>query len=87
MGAVLAAGIMAVPPMVLDIMSLLTAVEGRLREALLTLNSWMPQNMVAGAYKVVGDWGFMAKSWVLGLVWMGVCTALGLWAFHKKEIN
>ena len=87
MGAFLAAGIMAVPPMVLDIMSLLTAVEGGLREALLTLNSWMPQNMVAGAYKVVGDWGFMAKSWVLGLVWMGVCTALGLWAFHKKEIN
>ena len=86
-GAFLTAGIIAVPPTVLEIMSLLTAVGGRAREALLTLNSWMPQNIVAGAYQSVGDWAFLGKSWLLGAVWVAVCTAIGLTAFRRKEIN
>ena len=86
-GAFLTAGIIAVPPMVLEIMSLLAAVGGGLREALLTLNSWMPKSIVADAYQWMGDWAFVGKSWLLGAAWVAVSTAIGLSAFRRKEIN
>lgn len=52
-----------------------------------TLADWMPNAIADAAQNHVGDWSFVAQSWTLGLAWIAVTTAIGLFCFRKKEIS
>ena len=47
----------------------------------------LPRPMLDGAKAVVGDWSYMGKAWIVGVFWVVMCTAIGLYAFNKKEIK
>ena len=55
--------------------------------AFTTAAAWTPDAIVINAYKYVGDGSYLAVSWALGAAWVAVCTLLGLWAMHRKEIH
>lgn len=60
---------------------------GRTGELLLKIHEYMPGPMMSTAKSVVGDWGFLGKAWIVGLFWVAVSTAAGIWGFKRKEIK
>lgn len=84
----LTVGVIVVPGTAFELTALLfwTSLP-HVAQALMTLKSLMPWDMIDMAYHVVGDWGFMAKSWLVGAVWVAATSAIGLAGFRRKEIN
>lgn len=58
-------------------------------KALLQIYTWLPSPMLESipAHVNAGDWGYLANTCAVGGAWLAVSTALGLWRFHRKEIN
>lgn len=54
---------------------------------LLKIVPYFPIPMLNGAKAVVGDMGYLGKAWLVGAFWVAVCTAVGLYGFHRKEIK
>lgn len=81
-------GVLTVPGVAFELTALLVSYRfpdvGR---ALVFLRDCMPGKVIEDASGAVGDWTFMGKSWLLGLIWIVVCSAIGLAGFQKKEIN
>ena len=80
-------GVIIVPQMVFNLLQAFTFFNAGAYYVFSLLEGWMPQAMVEGAPNVVGDWGYVVQSWILGLAWIAVSTVIGLAAFRKKEIN
>lgn len=78
-------GILVVPSAVLQVVGLFAG--GEARDVLLTIASYMPDQMMSAAKSMVGDWSFCWKAWLVGAVWFAAFTAAGLCAFHKREIK
>ena len=81
-------GVIVVPATVFEVAALL--LQGSMpdvAQALMTLKYLMPQQMIDLSGSSVGDWGFMAQSWIVGAVWVVASTAIGLVGFRRKEIN
>lgn len=88
LAAFLTVGVIAVPGTILGLAALLLSnSHPNVATALANLKNLMPAEMVATAYHVVGDWGYIAKSWLVGGVWIAATTAIGLVGFRRKEIN
>lgn len=62
-------------------------VQGHTGETLVLIASHMPRPVLEGAKAVVGDWAYLGKAWFVGAFWVAVCTAIGLYGFHRKEIK
>ena len=75
--------------MVLSVFVQLTGllVQGETGELLLKIYEYMPQPILGAAKSAVGDWSFMGKVWIVGVFWLVVCTAIGLYGFKRKEIK
>ena len=86
-GAFLSVGIFMILPNIIQIAALLTGPDRPVGNALMTLYSYMPTVMADTAKELVGDWACCGKAWIVGAVWLVVCTAIGLLGFHKKEIK
>lgn len=56
-------------------------------DALLEISAHFPEPLMNGAGYVVGEWPYLGKAWLAGAFWLAVCTAIGLYGFHKKEIK
>lgn len=83
----LTVGVIAVVPTVLELAVLLLGSQyPQAAEVLNTVRMHMPTLMIERASSVVGDWGFIGKSFLVGGVWVAVTTAIGLAVFQKKEI-
>lgn len=83
----LAVGVIAVTPVALELTALMVwEAAPQVSDALLMIRSWMPTQIIEKAMEVVGDWGFMGKSFLVGGVWIAATSAIGLAGFHKKEI-
>lgn len=80
-------GILAVPQMVISLLKAFTSFNEEAYYVFSLLESRLPQVIVENAPSVVGDWSYLAQSWILGVVWIAVSTAIGLAVFRKKEIN
>lgn len=70
---------------VVELMGLL--IPGKAGDALLKVYQHMPGPMLATAKSVVGNWTFMGKAWLVGVVWFVFFTAIGLYGFNRKEIK
>ncbi|MEG1879347.1 MAG: hypothetical protein RR211_06910, partial [Pseudoflavonifractor sp.] len=33
------------------------------------------------------DWALVGRAWMTGMGWLAVSTAVGIWAFRKREIS
>lgn len=84
-GTSLYVGIVLVLDSVIELMGLF--VGGPVGETLRKVSNYFPRAMLENAKAVVGDWVFLNKAWLVGAFWVIVCTAIGLYGFHKKEIN
>lgn len=83
----LTVGIIAVVPTVLELATLFLMEQfPGVAETLNTIRMHMPTFMVDRAKEVVGDWGFIGRSFLVGAVWVATSTAIGLIGFQKKEI-
>ena len=83
----LTVGVIAVVPVVLELSILLFGYRfPQLSEVLNVMRNHMPTLLIERAMSVVGDWGFMGKSWLVGGAWVVVSSAMGLIGFQKKEI-
>lgn len=60
---------------------------GPVGDALITLAGYFPRNMLEGAKEVVGNMTYMGQAWLVGVFWVAVSTAIGLYGFRKKEIK
>lgn len=78
-------GLIFVAPSIVEVAGLL--LEGGIGELLLKVHAYFPNNMLYNAKAVVGDMGYLGKVWLVGAFWVVVCTAVGLYGFHKKEIK
>lgn len=78
-------GIVFVLESILDVAGLL--IGGRVGELLLKVIQYFPVRMLNGAKAVVGDMGYLGLAWIVGAFWVAVCTAAGLYGFHRKEIK
>ncbi len=56
-------------------------------DVLIQISKHMPASMLSTAPSVVGNPVFLGKAWLVGAFWVVVCTAVGLYGFHKKEIK
>ncbi len=48
---------------------------------------YFPNPILGAAKGSVGSLAFLGRSWLVGAVWLAVCTAIGLYGFHRKEIK
>lgn len=55
--------------------------------ALLKAVPYFPVRMLSGAKEVVGSWTYMGQAWLVGVFWLVLCTAVGLYGFSRKEIK
>lgn len=51
------------------------------------LHQYMPTVMLGNAPYIAGDWAACGQAWIVGAIWLAVFTAIGLWGFHRKEIQ
>ena len=58
-----------------------------LGDALVQISRHMPGFMMGRAKEVIGDPVFLGKAWIVGVFWLVVCTAIGLYGFKRKEIK
>lgn len=84
-GSFLYVGIVFVLENILDVMGLL--IGGRAGALLLDVIQYFPVRMLNGAKGVVGDMAYLGSAWIVGAFWVAVCTAIGLYGFHRKEIK
>lgn len=88
LAAFLTVGVIAAPATAFELTALLIwSNNAGVAELLMTLKSLTPGEMIDRASHVVGDWGHIAKSWLMGGAWFAATTAIGLAGFQKKEIN
>lgn len=84
----LALGVIAVPSAVFELSALLVGYRfPHVAQVLRFLKDCMPGEVITAATGAVGDWAFMGRSWLLGLIWVAAATGIGLAAFRRKEIN
>lgn len=62
-------------------------ISGPVGRALLNAYEYFPNPMLGAANGLVGDWTFLGKAWIVGLFWVAVSTAVGIWGFKRKEIK
>lgn len=80
-------GIIAVTPVALEITALMIwSSAPHVSEVLLAIRDYWPTQIISRAPEVVGDWGFMGKSFLTGGVWVAATSAIGLVVFQRKEI-
>lgn len=80
-------GFIAVTPVALELTSLMIWNSApHVSEVLLAIRDCMPTQIISRAPEVVGDWGFMGKSFLTGGVWVAATSAIGLVVFQRKEI-
>lgn len=84
--AVIAVMVFYVSAYVLDLGALLCG-NTALGTALRTIYNYMPSTLLAKSSEVVGDWAFCGQTWLIGMLWLVVFTAIGLMGFQKKEIK
>lgn len=84
-GSFLYVGIVFVLEAFVDLAGLL--VRGPVGNALLKAVPYFPVRMLNGAKAVVGDMAYLGWAWIVGAFWVAVCTAIGLYGFHRKEIK
>lgn len=48
---------------------------------------YFPNPILGAAKGSVGSLAFLGRSWLVGAFWLVVCTAIGLYGFHRKEIK
>lgn len=83
----LTVGVLAVVPTVLELSILLFGYQfPQVAEFMTVIRNHMPTLIIEQAMSVVGDWGFIGKSFLVGGVWVAVTSAIGLTAFRKREI-
>lgn len=78
-------GIMFVLETVIGLVGLFMG--GRVGDALQTLAMYFPRTLLERAQSVVGNMEYLGQAWLVGAFWVVVCTAIGLYGFHKKEIK
>ena len=78
-------GIIFVLNTVVEIAGLL--IEGNVGEFLLKSCSYFPLPMLGAANSLVGDWNYLGKACGVGLFWLVVSTAAGMYGFNRKEIK
>lgn len=78
-------GIVFVLNPILEVMGLL--IGGDAGKLLLKAIQYFPGPMLNGAKSVVGNWEYLGQAWIVGAFWVAVCTAVGLYGFHRKEIK
>lgn len=78
-------GIVFVLENILDVAGLL--IGGSVGNALLKAAPYFPARMLNEAKSVVGDMGYLGRAWIVGAFWVVLCTAVGLYGFHRKEIK
>ena len=84
-GSFLYVGIVFVLENIVEVAGML--IQGGVGEALLKAVPYFPGRMLSGAKSVVGDLGYLGMAWIVGAFWVAVCTAAGLYGFHRKEIK
>jgi len=62
-------------------------VRGWVGDLLVTVSGYFPRNFLEVAKEVVGDMTYLGQAWIVGAFWVVVCTAIGLYGFHRKEIK
>lgn len=62
-------------------------ISGPVGDALIKASWHMPSYMIGFVKEVIGDWEFLGRAWIVGLFWVAVSTAVGLYGFSKKEIK
>ena len=62
-------------------------VQGWLGNLLVKTSEYFPRPMLDTAKAVVGDPVYLGQAWLVGAFWVTVCTAIGLYGFHRKEIK
>lgn len=83
----LTVGVIAVLPMVLELSALIFGEQFPLAaEVMKAICEHMPTSIIQEAMYVVGDWGFIGKSFFLGGVWLVGTSVIGLTGFQRKEI-
>lgn len=83
----LSVGIIAVTPVALEITALMIWNSApHVSEVLLAIRDYLPTQIIGKAMSVVGDWGFIGRSFLVGGVWVAVTSAIGLVGFQKREI-
>lgn len=60
---------------------------GPVGRTLLKICGYFPGPMLGAAKSSVGDWAFLGQAWAVGLFWLAVSTAVGLYGFSRKEIK
>lgn len=60
---------------------------GPVGDALVILSGYFPRNFLEMAKSVVGNMEYLGQAWLVGAFWVIVCTAIGLYGFHRKEIK
>ena len=78
-------GLIFVAPSVVEVAGLL--LDGGIGELLLKVHAYFPNTMLSNVKAVVGDPVYLGQSWLVGAFWVVVCTAIGLYGFHRKEIK
>ena len=78
-------GVVFVLDTVIELAGLL--IEGGVGNLLLKIQQHFPAPLLDGAKEVVGDPVYLGQAWLVGAFWVIVCTAIGLYGFHKKEIK
>ena len=84
-GSFLYVGIVFVLEAMVDLAGLL--IGGPVGETLLKAVPYFPVRMLSEAKSVVGDMGYLGRAWIVGAFWVIVCTTVGLYGFHRKEIK
>lgn len=84
-GSFLYVGVVFVLNSVLEVMGLI--IGGSAGKLLLKVIQYFPGPMLNGAKSVVGNWEYLGQAWIVGAFWVAVCTAVGLYGFHRKEIK
>lgn len=80
-------GIIAVTPVALELTALMIWNSApHVSDVLLAIRDYLPTQIISRAPEVVGDWGFIGRSFLVGAVWVAVSSAVGLAVFQKKEI-
>jgi len=79
------AGLVFVLDTVVEVVGLLAG--GPVGQTLLKVKEYFPRPMLEAAKSVVGDWAYLGRACLVGLFWVVVCTAAGLYGFRKKEIK
>lgn len=80
-------GVIAVTPVALELTALMIWNSApHVSEVLLAIRDYLPTQIISKAMSVVGDWGFIGRSFLVGGVWVAVTSAIGLAGFKKKEI-